>query len=177
MSHAPTFPHQPGYPRSWRGRPHRLVPAERALLTWWLDHEPMRIDELWFDVPLDGTPAAAGADSHAAQILDPEWLRVWQRQRARRADVIMRSGKMYRVIELRSIADTQTVGEVLIYDQMIRAEHPNLIVMPAIVITQQVRPGVAAAIHQAKFRLVVAPADLYDSALTHNRFLPTLQSP
>ena len=129
---------------------------------WWLHNYGQPVLQVWYDVPLDGRSASMQVDAHAQSVLDPDWQRVWQRQRARRADAIVQDADGYRIIELRSSADAQTVGEMAIYQQLARAEHPGLTWLPSVLVARLLKPGVGEAIAALGAHIYVAPENLYD---------------
>jgi hypothetical protein len=120
------FPHQPGWAPTWRGRVPRLIPTERTLLFAWLDRHGVAIDELWYDVRMDGIPDDEPEASPDELVDQPALMRNWWLQTARRCDAIARTGAFYTILEMRARADAPTVGELEIYDRLSRTEWPEL---------------------------------------------------
>lgn len=153
----PAFPYEPGYPPTWRGKFARMVPHERALLLWWLDNSPRPPDALWYDVGMDGIPDDQPTPTAAEFTSDPAMARMWWHQTAKRADAIARAGSLYRIVELRASANAQTLGELLTYDALSRAEWPSLDWAPTLLVTHQVDLMHAMSITRAGHEIIVAP--------------------
>lgn len=172
MAAAPLFPYQHGYAREWRGWPAHMVPAERTLMFWYLMLPSQRVDEVWYDVPLDGEDARSALYPAAADILNPTELRTWYALNARRCDAIARAGDQYTIIELRSSADAQTIGEILIYQRLAEMQHPELQWTRPIVVARQYKSGVIATADAARVQHFTAPFQLFDPQYTPTRYVP-----
>jgi hypothetical protein len=167
------FPYDEGYPPYWRGWPQHMVPAERELFFWYLDRPSTNVNEIWFDVAMDGTPAADSNYPAAAEILDPKWLRVFYGLNARRADAVIHKPDGFAIVELRDHADAQTIGETVIYAAYARDEWQDLDWTHPVIITRAIDDGVARAARAQGITVCVAPADLYDPANVETRYVPT----
>ena len=122
----PVFPWQPGFAPTWAGRPRRLVEKERILWQWWRKAFGGRFEEYWFDVPLDGQPPREEILPGLAKTLPPKYQRLWKSLTSKRADVIGRNGFVYQIIEIRSDIKPQTIGELMVYNNLAIKEYPGL---------------------------------------------------
>jgi len=122
----PVFPWQPGFAPTWAGRPRRLVEKERILWQWWRKAFGGRFEECWFDVPLDGQPPREEILPGLAKTLPPKYQRLWKSLTSKRADVIGRNGFVYQIIEIRSDIKPQTIGELMVYNNLAIKEYPGL---------------------------------------------------
>ena len=132
------FLYQDGYGVDWRGYPPHMTPHEQRMWYAWLDQHQPAYDEVWYDVKTDGVPHAHGHPNEHLLHLDAQMQRLHHQLTARRCDVIARQGSRYQLIELRRVADAQTIGEVQIYKQLLATEFPQLDWMPPMVITEQI---------------------------------------
>jgi len=151
----PLFPHQPGYPPSYRGRFSRVIPSERSLLTYWLDHHGAAVREMWFDVRTDGTPGDVDPRASALASQPIEMQRMWQAQTAKRMDCITLQEYSYRILEARGAVGAQTLGEIMQYDALSRAEWPALTWLPLTLICYTVDPIHRRLIEAQGFAIVV----------------------
>jgi len=119
-----------------------MAPAERMLFTWWLATKRPLPLQMWFDVHMDGIPGDLAPASLADLTDDPAMLRMWWYQTAKRCDVILRWPLEYQVVELRHTTAPQTVGELHIYDNLSRAEWPDLPWRPPLLITERIDPKI-----------------------------------
>lgn len=159
-----TFPYQAGYPPTWRGRAPGLIPAERTLFYLWLDTAPRGVDAVWYGVPMDGRPDDRPLPPPPAALGDPALARAWWTVNARRCDAILRRGTTFAIVEVRSSADAQTIGELQLYRTLSAGEWPALtFTAPELVclnITDTARHVLEAGgvkIHQLELR-AAAPA-------------------
>ena len=153
----PQFPHQQGYPGAWRGKFARLTPIESDLMRWYLAQHAEDILEVWYDVRADGDPATIETDDLSHLTNDPAIRRMWQQQTAKRLDAITLEREGYRVVELRQRAAQETVGEVTTYNQISRAEWPDLAWLNPRIVTLQVDPIIRRTLEAIGFDVVIAP--------------------
>ena len=174
MARARHFPHDQGFTANWRGWPPHMVPAERELMYWWLSRPTTTVDEIWYDVPLDGEDPRTGTYPAAAEILNPTELRTWYSLTARRADAIARTGPYYTLIELRDTAGPQTLGEILLYQHLATTQHAELQWRTPTIIARNYSNGILTAARAQKIQAINAPSDLYDPAKLETRYTPTV---
>lgn len=136
----PTFPHQPGLPPTWRGRPPHLVEPERELWYDALDQKLIAPEAVWFDVPMDGVPDHVTEQPHYVKNDNPALVRAWYFLNARRCDAIGERGDRFTVYEMRALAGPKTVGELAIYRSLSLAEWPGLKWDPITLITRKIEP-------------------------------------
>lgn len=177
MARARQFPHEPGFSTDWRGWPARMVANERALLYWWISRSTTHVDELWYDVTLDGENPAIAKYPAAGELLNPIELRTWYALNARRADAIARTDQRYRVVELRDHAGAQTIGETLIYNRLARDEWPTLQWDRPLIVARKYASGITRVADQATIHYLIAPSDLYDPVKTAVRYVPGTPRP
>lgn len=173
MARARVFPFEHGFSPDWRGWPPHLVPAERRLAYWLISTRAIAADEIWYDIRLDGENPAAAKYPAAAEILNPTELRTWYMLNARRADAIVRAGDQYRVIELRDRAGAQTLGEIILYDRLARAEWPELQWLPAVIASRVYDKGIRESARQLGIVTFCAPTTLYDPSKIETRYVPS----
>lgn len=151
------FPDAPGLPSTWDGRPRGMVPRERELWRRLVDKRGRELDEWWFDVPLHESPRQTARANRRGASLDANMDRMWAHLTARRADAIARSGKLFRVVELRALADAQSLGEVIIYDSLARENWPTLWWGRPLLVTAKLAPNLATGIKSGHIELAVFP--------------------
>ncbi len=122
----PLFPWQPGYPPTWRGRYARLNKVEQDLMTTYLALAGEHIAQLWYDVRTDGNPDHMPPKLPEGLTDDPAIARMWWHQNAKRMDAIALQNDRYHIIELRDVVGPQTLGELVQYQTLARAQWPNL---------------------------------------------------
>jgi hypothetical protein len=137
-----------------------MTPAETTLLYWWLDQDPLDIQEIWFDVAMDGIPGEAGTQLHTPFGTPGKFSRMWQRLTSKRADAIARIGSKYQVLEMRAIAKAQTIGELHQYQTLAQAEWPDLSWLPPFLITQNADYATLAGLKTGGFAFAIAPQTL-----------------
>jgi len=134
------FPYQSGFAPDWAGRPAGLVKAERELWQWFRIAHGNEFQEFWFNVRLDGIPADNKTPLGLANLVEGKWRRLWVDLTSKRADVIARSNKTYSIIELRKDIVPSTVGELAIYNNLVKSEFPFLTFTNGIVIGSNIDP-------------------------------------
>ena len=152
------FPYETGWPAAWRGRPPHLTDQERALAYWWLDHNARADAKVWYDVRIDGVPDSRAETVTGDNQDDTMMRRIWQSLNAKRADLIILQDDRYQIVELRASAGAQTLGELVQYTALARAEWPDLIWLPTQLVTTHVATATARAMEIAGFRIALAPA-------------------
>jgi hypothetical protein len=156
----PVFLHHAGFYPGWRGKPAHMTPAETMLLYWYLETQPHKIEELWYDVAMDGIPGEAGTQLHTPFGTPGKFSRMWQRLTSKRADAIARIGNQYQILEMRANAKAQTLGELHQYQLLAQGEWPELTWLPILLITQSIDYATLSAIQSAGFTYSVAPDTL-----------------
>jgi len=147
------FPYQSGFPPDWAGRPSGLVKDERALWQWFRVSRGTQFNEFWFNVRLDGVPAQSKQPLGLANLVEGKWRRLWVELTAKRADVIARAGSTYTVIELRSKIVPGTIGELAVYNDLVRSEFPDLNLSPGIIVGSTVDPIIKQTIINSGVKL------------------------
>ena len=127
-------------------------------MLWWLSdptHQPIA---LWYDVRMDGVPDNHPIDQ-LQQITDnPNMLRMWWHQTAKRCDAIAEWPDAYQVIELRHDSNPQTLGELQMYNALARAEWPTLPWRTPQLVTAKIDAALRSAIEAAGFP-ITSPVD------------------
>jgi len=153
----PIFPYQSGHPREWRGRYQRMAPAERPLMTWYLEHPTCPALELWYDVRIDGITDSAPDTNLDLFTDDPDMRRMWWAQTAKRCDAIERRQGDFRIIEVRYHVAPQTLGELQLYHLLATAQWPDLTFAPPLLLCALIDDAIALALARANYSLLVAP--------------------
>jgi hypothetical protein len=142
----PVFPWQRGYAPTWRGRYARLNQAEQSLMTWYLELRGDLVDQVWYDVRTDGNPEHLQRPIPFELTDDPAMVRMWWHQNARRIDAVTLEAGSYHIIELREIAGAQTIGELVMYQELARAEWPELPWSNTVLITRNIADPIRATL-------------------------------
>lgn len=110
---------------------------------------------MWYDVAMDGTPSSTPADTADDPPHPASFQRMWQRLNSKRADAIARIGERYRIIELRSAAQPQTIGELHQYRYLAAAEWPQLSWLRPLLITSYIDAMIRLTIEASDIDVVV----------------------
>jgi len=156
----PIFPWQHGYPPTWRGRYARLNQDEQNLMTWYLDLRRDAISELWYDVRTDGRPEHIQHQLPVDITDDPTMLRMWWHQNAKRIDAIALGGGTYRIIELHARAGAQTVGELVQYQTLARAQWPELMWTNTVLVTRAIDDATRRVLQDQHFTILLPSENL-----------------
>ena len=93
-----------------------MLPKDRATWTMFLEMDLIDLDEVFYDVHV-GRPMIIPEGS-------PEYmLRVVQGVSCKRIDVVARTGKFYRIIEVKPHANMESVGQVITYKRLFEEEY------------------------------------------------------
>lgn len=149
------FPHCAGLSPAWRGKPHHMTGPEMVLMYAWLDTSPRGLKRIWYDVAMDGVPAAVTAAGNPPTDDDGKYQRMWQRLNAKRCDAILDWGLDYQIVELRPRVVPQTIGELHQYRYLSAAEWPNLMFRRPMLITSIIDYMLRATVNASDIELVV----------------------
>lgn len=154
----PLFPYQEGYPSTWRGRYPGLIEGESILLTRYLDGPGQDIEQLWYNVRMDGVPGRSTAeeapnDSEGAMLDRIDFMLT-----ARRADALALRAGVYQIIELRALAEAQTIGELITYRSLAMSEWPTLPWGNAILVASSCSPIITRVLEQHNFEIYLDTA-------------------
>lgn len=149
------FPHESGYAGSWRGRYPGLIPGEQTLITRWLDNLGRDVEQIWYNIRMDGAPGRTAAEDATTDESAASMARLYYTLTARRADAIALRASRYQIIEARAAADAQTIGEVVMYNLLARTEWPELMWGNAIVITSRCAPTVRSVFAAQNISLII----------------------
>jgi len=134
-----------------------MVPAEAQLWLSWIHENQADVEQMWFDVRMDGVPDQLTPPAPQELAHDLELLRNWYSQGARRCDaIVLRSGR-YTILEIRARADAQTIGELALYDSLSRAEWPQLELTRPELITAEINPTTARILDEKQIPIHLIP--------------------
>lgn len=130
------------HPTIWTGRPPHMAAADLPLWREWIHSHHHHFDALFFDAAL-GTAPDPGPEQ-------PENYRyAWIRLNRYRADVIAVSPTGWTIIEVRPRAGASAIGALLTYRQAWFLDPPDDRPVTLILVTDQVRPEIAALARQS----------------------------
>ena len=119
-----------------------------------MNPKPLRV---WYDVACDGVPGEGLPTARFPIGTALNIVRMWQRLNSKRTDLITFDGTAYRVVELRPVAKQQTVGELVTYDNLTRAEWPALKWARPVLVTQRLDGMTRAVVNAIDTDLIIAP--------------------
>ncbi len=105
------------YNSTYDGIPPRLGRVEIEIWSRWRDEALNGAKSVWFDVGLgDGAPIPKGTP--------PAYAKMWRRNTQKRADVIIEYSNSLWIVEIRSIANPNVIGRLLVYEKLWKDANP-----------------------------------------------------
>lgn len=124
------------YPGSWRGWPPSMPAGDNAVWQRFLNERGAEWPEYAYDVELTGGVGYATTND---QVMQATWMRLT----AKRVDAIAFRAGRATLIEIRTRAAWQSVGQLIGYRHLFPIDHPDIPIDACMIVTDFMDPAIA----------------------------------
>lgn len=123
------------FPNTWNGRPQSMPVGDWVVWQRFLTKFRYDWPEYAYDVELEGS-------SQAAPDVDPTMRRTWARMIAKRIDVLAFRPAGVTIIEARTRATWQSLGQIIGYRYLLQKQQPQLTIEACAIVTDYMDPQI-----------------------------------
>lgn len=123
------------YPPTWTGWPPAMPQGDRQVWSVFLSRRGHDWTDYAYDVELDRSGPAVNVD-------DPAMRKMWTRLISKRVDVVALRAAGATLIEVRTKAAWQSVGQLIGYRELWPRDYPGVPIEGALLVTDEIDPAI-----------------------------------
>jgi len=136
------------YPATWTGWPPAMPYGDRLVWSAFLAAHGHEWSDYAYDVELDRSGPGVEHD-------DPAMRKMWTRLIAKRVDVVALRAAGATLIEVRTRAAWQSVGQLIGYRELWPRDYPGVPLEGAIIVTNEIDPAIRSVAEGQQLRVLV----------------------